>query len=105
MKKTRRKHAASSCGLQPERLQPGNRCLPSRKRSQHESKDSRGRTPLQCALQNDNESAVEVIRLLLEKGADVYESDFDEYPLIYWASDKKNESAVEIVRLLEEKKA
>jgi len=62
-------------------------------------------TPLHLAVLNKREYSPGIVLLLLEKGAHFYQSDFDEYPLLYWALKKNNESAQAIVRLLMEKGA
>ena len=52
-----------------------------------------------CAVKNEHECALEMVRLLLEKGADIDQSDLDTFPLLYWI-EKQNESALDILRLL-----
>ena len=57
------------------------------------------------AVRTKHESVPEIVRLLLEKGADITQPDLDEYPFLYCAVEKRNESALEIIRLLVKKGA
>jgi len=67
--------------------------------------DSSGMLPLHLAVGIAHESAIEIVKLLLERGADVNQKDGEGYKALHLAAENEHESVLEMVRLLLDKGA